>query len=121
MASILTKEQIQAADDLKVEIVEVPEWEGALRIRTLTGRERDKLEADLLSGKKNGQKLNLDNIRARMVVATAIDEEGKSLFAPKDLGWLGNKSGAALSRVSEVAQRLAGMSAEDVEELAKNS
>ncbi len=117
--TILDKAAILGADDLATEDVEVKEWGGWMTIRTLTGRERDRLEADLLTGKKNG-KVNLDNVRAKFVVATAIDKDGKPLFQPGDETALGEKSGAALSRVAEVAQRLAGMSPDDMDELTKN-
>ena len=115
----LDRDAILGADDLTIEEVEVPEWGGLVRIRSLTGRERDRLEGDLL--KKNGQGVNLDNVRAKLVVATAIDENGKQLFQPGDAAKLGEKSGAALSKVASVAQRLGGLSTADVEELAKNS
>ena len=115
----LDRDAILGADDLTIEEVEVPEWGGLVRIRSLTGRERDRLEGDLL--KKNGQGVNLDNVRAKLVVATAIDENGKQLFQPGDAPKLGEKSGSALSKAASVAQRLGGLSTADVEELAKNS
>jgi len=117
---ILGKSSILDADDLPTEAVEVEEWGGWLLIRTLTGLERDRFEADLLTG-KNGRTVNLENLRAKLIVATAIDEDGKPLFQSGDAAKLGAKSGAALSKAAAVAQRLAGLSTTDVEELAKNS
>ncbi len=119
--TVLSREAILGADDLKTESVEIEEWGGLILIRTLTGRERDRLEADLLNSKKNGATINLDNVRAKLVVATAMDEDGKQLFQPSDEGKLGDKSGAALSKAAAVAQRLGGLSTADVEDLAKNS
>ncbi len=119
--TILDKDSIFAAEDITTEAVEVEEWGGWVLIRTLTGRERDRLEADLLSGRNGKAGVNLDNVRAKMVVATAVDDEGNQLFTLGDVIKLGEKSGAALSKVATVAQRLAGLSATDVEELAKNS
>jgi len=51
---------------------------------------------------------------------TICDEEGTRLFAAKDMDELGKKSAAALDRIFTVAQRLNGLSGEDVEDLAKN-
>ncbi len=116
--TILGKAGILDADDLMIEEVEVEEWGGWIRIRSLTGRERDRIEAELL--KKNGQ-VNLDNVRAKLVVAAAVDENGKQLFQPGDEAKLGQKNGSALSKAAAVAQRLGGLSMADVEELAKNS
>lgn len=117
---ILSKDSILTADDLPTEEVEVEEWGGSILIRTLTGRERDQLEANMLVG-KNGDAIDLENVRARLVVAAAVDGEGKPLFQPADIAKLGEKSSAALSKAAAVAQRLSGMSTDDIKDLAKNS
>ena len=41
--SLLSAAEILAADDLPTEDVEVSEWNGTVRVRALTGAERDKL------------------------------------------------------------------------------
>ena len=41
----LNREAILAAEDLPRELVEVPEWGGAVYVRALTGAERDQFEA----------------------------------------------------------------------------
>jgi len=43
----LNKEQILRADDLKTEEVDVPEWGGSVRVRVLTGTERDAFESSI--------------------------------------------------------------------------
>ena len=120
----LTRDAILGADDLETEEVEVPEWDGTVWVRTLTGKERDRFEADCIA-KRNGQlesaDVNLDNVRARLVVLACVDSKGESLFTPEDVDALGRKSGAALNRVFVVAQRMAGLLQKDIEELAKNS
>ena len=67
-------------------------------------------------------KMDLRNMRAKLVALTVVDDKGKRLFrGDADVNALGRKSAAALQRVFEVAQRLSGLSDEDMEELAKNS
>lgn len=117
----LTKEQILKQDDLKTELVQVPEWGGAVWVRTLTGTERDLFEADTIIKRDNDVCLNYDNFRAKLCVRTIVDTDGKRLFEDKDAIVLGNKSAAALDRVFEVAQRLNGLRAQDIDELVKNS
>lgn len=123
---LLTRDQILQAEDLPCEIVKVPEWGGEVKIKTLTGKERDKFEATTLFGDSTGvdkksTKHDLTNFRARLVAATAIDEDGKFLFpSSEDVVALGNKSASALDRCFEVAQRLSGLTNRDVEELTKN-
>ena len=46
---ILNKAAILAAEDLKTETVAVPEWGGEVRVRTLTGTERDAFESGLVA------------------------------------------------------------------------
>lgn len=116
---MLSKSAILDSQDLPRELVEVPEWGGAVYVRTLNGTERDQFEQSMV-GKKN--KTNLDNVRARFAVLTICDESGMRLFNTSDAEQLGKKSAAALDRVFAVAQRLNGFSDSDSEELslAKN-
>ncbi|WP_461369485.1 hypothetical protein [Candidatus Darwinibacter acetoxidans] len=118
---ILTRDAILQAEDLPRELVEVPEWGGCVYVRALTGAERDAFEASVVEQRGKSTKMNLRNIRAKLVALTAVDEEGKRLFTDDDAALLGKKSAAALDRVFDVAQRLSGLKDEDVEELAKNS
>lgn len=119
--TLLTKSAILSADDLKTEDVEVPEWGGAVRVRAFSGRERDAFEASLVRGDGKDRKVDLTNMRARLVALTVVDETGQKLFTHEDVDLLGAKSGAALDRVFAVAQKLNGLSAADVEDLTKNS
>jgi len=118
---ILTRDAILQAEDLPRELVEVPEWGGCVYVRTLTGTERDAFEASVVEQRGKSTKMNLRNIRAKLVALTVVDEEGNRIFSDADVGQLGKKSAVVLDRLFEVAQRLSGLKDEDVEELAKNS
>jgi len=120
----LSRKDILDAVDLKTEEVQVPEWAGSVFVRGLNGLERDQFEAlivDFKASDKNHTVMTLDNIRAKLVVLSVVDEEGELLFQADDIAALGLKSASALQRVFEVAQRLSGLTKEDVAELAKNS
>jgi len=117
MSKLLSKAAILAAVDRKTEDVEVPEWGGAVRLRTISGSERDQFEASVRSA--NG-KMNLSNVRARLVSLAAVDEKGERMFSNGDVAALGEKSAVALDRVFDVAMQLAGMRPEDVDELTEN-
>ena len=119
--NLLSKTAILAANDLKSEDIEVPEWGGAVRVRSFTGRERDAFESSMVRGDGRDRKVDLTNMRARLVGLTVIDETGQRLFTDEEVDLLGAKSGAALDRVFAVAQKLNGLSGADVEELSKNS
>lgn len=106
---ILSRDAILAASDLPTETVPVPEWGGDVIVRALTGAERDEYEVamgDALRAKTGGS----INMRARLVAMTLVDESGQRLFNHEThVVRLGDKSGRALDRVFEVAQRLSGI------------
>jgi hypothetical protein len=116
---LLTREQIIGADDRKTVDVEVPEWGGTVRLRGMSGAERDEYEAGIISVGANGSReVNLKNMRARLVAFSCIDEAGEHMFSADDVSALGEKSAAALERVFDVARKLSGLADADVEELA---
>lgn len=118
--AFLTAEQILAADDIKVEAVEVPEWGGTVRVRGLNGKERDDYEAKIIERKGKKVITNLKNARALLVAMTAIDESGNRIFKESQVETLGLKSASALNRVYDVAAQLSGFTEEDMDELTKN-
>lgn len=117
----LTRDQIKNADDIASEEVDVPEWGGRVLVWGLTGEERDMWEEGLLVEKRvrgrTTRETNLKNVRAKLVVASCRDKKGNKLFADSDVSWLGKKSAAALNRVFKVAQKLSGLTDDEVEEL----
>jgi len=116
---ILSKDEILAVDDLKQEVVDVPEWGGAVIVRTMSGIERDEFEASMINAETRER--SLENFRARLCAMTMVNRNGKRLFPnPEDVKKLGRKSSRALDRIMKVAQRLNGIGPEDVEELTKN-
>ena len=116
----LSKTQILQADDIVYEDVAVPEWGGVVRVKTLTGLERDGLEQSMLEGKGKSQNVNMANFRAKLCSRTMVDDGGKRVFSDLDIADLGKKSGQALQRVFNVASKLSGFSDSDIEDLTKN-
>lgn len=103
--------------------VVIPEWKNEdgspleLTLRAMSAQDKDKWETNL-SG-KNGQ-FNLENIRARLAAMSIVDEKGELVFSDSDLMALGKKSGAAMARIYEAAEKLNYMSKDDLEKLSKN-
>lgn len=114
---MLNRDSILAASDLPTEEVPVPEWGGSVYVRTMSGTERDSFEQSIVDAKKGN---GMVNVRARLAVRVLCDDKGGRLFADSDADALGKKSGKALDRVFEVAQRLCGIGAKDVKELEGN-
>lgn len=118
--ALLGRNQILDAKDLQTEDVPVPEWGGEVRIRMLTGEERDAFEASMVELKKDGSaKANRENVRARLLVLCIVNENGEQMFNRADIKLLGRKSAKALERVINRANELNGISEKDIEELAE--
>lgn len=115
----LTRDAILAADDLKKEIVSVPEWGGEVIVSTMTGEARDAWEQSLLK-KEGTESVNMKNLRARLLASAAVDEKGARLFTDKDAEALGRKSSRALERCVKVIQRLNGLTDKDLEDAKGN-
>lgn len=121
---LLTREDILGADDRARELVEVPEWGGSVWVRSLEGIERDRLETSFIRYSKPNGKLTADFntsandvVRARLCAMAIVDDEWRNLFTEADLLILTHKSARALDRVFQAAQRLSGLTEQDVEAL----
>lgn len=97
---------------LKREEVVVPEWGCTVYVSEFTGAGRDAWEASL-AGQRGT--INISNVRARLVAATVVDAEGNRLFSDKDAEELGRMSSASLDKCAVVAQRLNGLTSQELE------
>lgn len=117
---LLTKEQIVAAPDIGFEDVAVPEWGGTVRVRGMTGTQRDAYEQSLFAGRSD-EGGAIANVRARLAAYSLVDEAGELLFTEAEVEALGKKSAAALDRVVEASRRVSALSQEDIDALGKPS
>ena len=132
MSVLANREQILALQDIgyqDINMDDIPGWQGVtIRVKDLTGAERDKLEAGLVEEKqvrvgkkvKTRQSMNLANVRARFCAACIVDEAMQVIFNADDVQQLGRKSAIALDRIFAVIKDRNGLSDEDVDELAGN-
>lgn len=119
-AHLLKKEEL--------EIVEVDLGGGVfVCVRQMTGRERDNFEHMLytINTNKKGEvttEKHLEDFRAKLVVCTICDENGKALLTSKDYVQLSrNMSAFRLEKIVNVAQKLNAITEQDKEDLVKNS
>jgi len=131
---LLGKDDIFKAvrENLATEDVGLPGG-GTLRVRELTGKERDAYEASFMkerpvldaAGKpirgRTQMVRDLSNMRAKLVARTVIDEDGNRVFSDGDAANLGEGSGFQLDLIYEVAARLSRLNEDDVENAAGNS
>lgn len=125
---LLSREAIIAAADVAYETVDVPEWGGRVRLRSLTGTERDAYDAETWMQQQGGaaapgaapaagQTAALANFRARRLVKAIVDGDGNRVFtdSPEDIAFIGSKNGAVIDRLDDVVIRLSGMKSDAVE------
>ena len=114
--TLLSKLAILSAQDCKTESVDVPEWGGAVTIRSMTGAERDAFRAQIADA---GDR-NVGLFEAALLALTLVDDQGQRLFELDDVEALRAKSAAVLDRIARAAMKLNGMADESVEDAEKN-
>ena len=115
---LLNKAAILGAEDLTHEDVPVRAWGGSVRVRVMTGAERDEFRGAIAT---DDGKVPMGKFTAALLVATCIDENGARLFDIEDMEALKEKSAAALDVLADVAMRLNGLGGSAVSDAAKNS
>lgn len=115
---LLTRQQILDSEDRQFEYVEVPEWGGTVKVMAMSGEQRDKYQLSMLEMKGTDEfVVKRENVTAKLVAYSCVDEKGDMLFTEKDVLALGRKSSAAMDRITTVASRLSKLRPDDVDEL----
>jgi hypothetical protein len=114
---MLTRDEILSKAVLKRETVTVPDLGGDVILQEMSGTQRDAWEQSLQSRDKQG---NLVNARAKLVVATLVNEDGTRMFSDDDVDCVGEIPFSVLDRICDVALRLNHLRPQDVEEAKKN-
>lgn len=99
------------------EAVVVPEWNETVYVRRMTLGEREEFEEGAMETNGKAIKVNLRNVRSRLVSMALVDEAGAQLFTVADALRLDS---LIAMRLVDVALRVNAMAADDVEEIAKN-
>ena len=108
MTTILHLAAIVAAEDLKTQDVDCPEWGGAVRMRMMTAAQRDALGAALFDIESGAARAGIT--RREVLKASIIDETGALMLATDDdYAQLLAKSPAVVDRLFLAALELNAM------------
>ena len=123
---LLTREALVTAAEsggVPTERIAVPELaaDGYVIVRGMTGWERDAWERSLVKGRGKRRDIDTENVRARLAVRCLVDDTGARIFRDDEAGVLGKLRVDVLQRIFEVAQKLSGVSDEDIDELGSPS
>src|SRR6266849_4468366 len=104
----LTKLQIRNAKKLITETVLTPEWgEGSYAIvKRLSAKERDQFEESNVKGTGKDRRLDLSNVRARLVSLCLVDDQGNRLFTDQEAEELGEYDSLVMDRIFDAAHLL---------------
>ena len=118
---MLTKEEILNVEDLPTREISISEWKnGVIRMKSLSGKDRDEFETAVQQHSK-GNSIDLRGLKVLLLSLTIVDEKNELMFTKEDLEALNSKSAKILNHLFEVAQEMNGIGEEAVEELRKNS
>jgi len=125
MGNLLGRKLLLAKEECKIEKVKLESGDYVF-VRQMSGRDRDRWESSILKRVEKAGKVtmeqNLEDFRAKLVVATVCDEKGILLLQPADAPILSqNMTARSLEVIVEAAQKLNKITEEDKENLTKNS
>ena len=110
----LTIEDIQKADDIKTQDVELPEWGGSVKVCGMSGRMRGNLENKIAANAPHS------DVKMMVVLDCTLNADGSKMFGSKDRGWLQEKAAGPIEKIFEAACKLSGIGEGAVEEAEGN-
>ena len=110
-----------AATALPREVIDIPDLGGKVIVQGMSGAQRDAWEISLVRGRGKKRRVDASNARARLAVRCIVKEDGTRVFSDEDAAQLGRLPAHILQPIYEAAQRLSGVSDEDVDDLEQPS
>lgn len=116
MTTYLKLTDILGIDDAQYLEVHVPEWNGHVKLKSMTSVDRDRYETLVMRLKNDasGNSKGWEGLRARVVANCLCDDAGRRLFPSDSQDWkkLNEKSAAVISRLFDQCMTLSGMGEE---------
>jgi hypothetical protein len=115
---ILTADEIWAAKDIEERTVPVPQWGGAVRIRTLSQKQSAELrrKAQRINPATKQSELDNEALEQMLFIEGVIEPK----FSITDYGRLSEKSMSAMTTVLRAIMDASGFSSESVSEATKS-
>lgn len=123
---MLTREQILNPKRGRFEDVPVPEWDGHVRLKALSVRDRAIIETEFVRLGRLAREQSPDyvsamrNMQLQLVALSVVDEAGAHQFTLDDVDQLSHQEPEAIGRLADAATLLNGFQAKATEEAAKN-
>lgn len=111
---MLSRDQILTVQDLRRELVEVPEWNGEVYVRGFTALEREEVEMrsmamiDIATGTIKDAR-QMAGLKAWIVARTVVDSDGGRIFSDTDIDGLQGKNALVINRLADITSRLSSL------------
>lgn len=119
--NLISRETLLGALECPEETVDIPALGGAVKVRGLSGVDLDSYHQAITVGKGNKRDVNMKNLRTKLVVRCVVDGNGRRLLTDDDADALSQIRGDVIGKLFTVAQKLSGLSDEEIDELGKPS
>ena len=118
--------KIRAAQDVAVELYEVPEWDVVVELRSMSARQRAAFASNIeISGDGN---VNLDGNRVETLWGTVIEaccfdpDSAEKVFTADDIEWLmAEKNASVVDSLANACLAISGMGADSESDAGKDS
>ena len=107
--AVLSRDQIFSKPDIETDEVDVPEWGGTVRIRSITAAQQKEI-AKIQNNTARSETDRYARGRLQMVVFGCVDKEGSPLFTEDDFAALEERNPGVLNRLSDAIGRISGLS-----------
>jgi len=114
---VLKKDEILNAQDLKTEVVHVPQWGGDVIVRELTTAQRNEVYKYIADNRESA----VGRFQPMVVRMSVVGEDGHPVFSEDDEAALAGKSSKAMDIVFAACCRTTKLRRADIAETAKNS
>lgn len=116
----LTRDEILQKNDTTTVEVDIPEWGGAVRVRSLTLLEQAKL-ADLnTQTAQKGMEERVKKAQLQLIIFCVVDENGGQMFSKDDIDSLAGKNPGAIKRIQDAVLKISAITPEAQGEAEKN-
>ena len=117
MGLITSANAILTKDDFRYEVINVPEWGGDLRLKSLSGMERSQI---IRMTQK--QKDTADGVFEKCIIFAAVDNDGRKIFEDNEatLKVLQTKDAGVTQKIGQKVLEISGLTKDALENAEKN-
>lgn len=108
------RDKIKSTPDASAEVIEVPEWDVKIEVRSMTARTRARMLRECVDPDEGT--MDFEKLYPALLVACCYDPDtAEAVFSDADLEWINDKASGPVERLAQSGMRLSGLSREAVD------